>query len=501
MPYIMGIDLGTSSVKALIMSENGTIESTCSKGYSIDIPEDGFAEQSPEVWWKASAEAIHGCIRKSGLCPEEIKCVGLSGQMHGTVIIDKKLQPIRPAIIHCDQRSTLQAQAIKQLLGEKYIKNVLLNPVFPGFQLVSLCWIREAEPYYFEKIYKVLLPKDYIRLKLTGEVATDYTDASATLAFDIRKREWCFETIDRLSINRSIFPECFEPAMAIGQITRSSAKITGLAPGTLVVAGASDQVMQSIGNGVIYPGTAAITIGTSGQVFFPTRFPVFNDKLNTHTFCGALPDSWYCMGAILNAGVCLNWFKNKVYGNTNEAFSSIDKEILDVKPGSGGVIFLPYLTGERTPHINPYARGMFFGLTLNTDYKKIYKSIMEGVAFALKECFETCMDLGLEAETLIVSGGGARSPIWLQMLADIFNRELYTTNITEHACVGASIVAGVGCGIYPTIEHGCKKVVGISKQPIMPVRKNVEIYSEYFQIYKQLYRINAPMFHAINEVL
>ena len=494
----MGIDLGTSSVKAVIMSAGGAVMATGSRKYPVDVPENGFAEQSPELWWEACSEAVGECIGLSGLRPEMIKCVGFSGQMHGTVAIDREKQPLRPAIIHCDQRSTVQAQLIKQRLGDEYVRNILLNPVFPGFQLVTLCWMREKEPRLYEQIYKVLLPKDYIRFKLTGEIATDYTDASGTLAFDIRKREWCSETMERLGIDAAIFPECLETSAPSGRVTKAAAGHTGLAEGTLVVAGGADQVMQALGNGVTGPKFSTITIGTSGQVFIPTQRPVANDGLNTHTFCGAFPGSWYTLGAILNAGICLNWFKNKVCIKTDEAYNDIDREIADLKPGGGALIFLPYLTGERTPLMDSYAKGVLFGITLNSDYRHIARAIMEGVVFALKECMDTCSGLGLAPGTLIASGGGARSRVWVQMLADIFNREIYTTNTSEHACIGAAIAAGKGCGLYSSIEEGCRTVVKLMDHPAVPSDENVKIYGDCFSLYKEIYKANAPLFKRRN---
>lgn len=268
----------------------------------------------------------------------------------------------------------------------------------------------------------------------------------------------------------------------------------------MVVAGGADQVMQSIGNAVIMPGSATITIGTSGQLFLPTELPVLNSELNTHTFCGVSQDSWYTMGAILNAGVCWNWFRNEVLSNSEMTFVDIDNGIRQIQEQNGNVIFLPYLSGERTPHMNPNASGMLFGLRLNTNYWHILKAIMEGITFALKQSLETCIGLGLDPGTIIASGGGARSSVWMQMMADSLNREIYTTNIKEHACVGAAIVAGVGCGIYTSLEEGCNIVVKLAEEPVIPIPKNTEIYSEYYQLYKELYDTNAFLFRKASRI-
>ncbi|MBE3140106.1 MAG: xylulokinase, partial [Thermoplasmata archaeon] len=351
MAYLMGIDLGTSSVKTIIIDLQGKLMAVSSQSYNISVPMEGRAEQSPEKWWEACSQTIQNCIENSSIKPKDICGIGLSGQMHGTVIIDDKKRPIRPAIIHFDQRAIKDAQEIKEILGEDYIRENIMNPIFSGFQLVSLYWMKKVEPEYFANIYKVILPKDYIRLKLTGEIATDYTDASGTLAFHLKKREWNKDVLEKLDIPQDIFPKCFTPYEVTGYVTREAAENTGLAVGTPVVGGGGDQIMQAIGNGVVTPGAATVTIGTSGQVFFPVHAPILNKALNTHLFCGALPDSWFIMGAILNAGLCLDWFTNKVFPDNGIYFYDIDEKLKMFGQGNGGIVFLPYLTGERTPHM------------------------------------------------------------------------------------------------------------------------------------------------------
>lgn len=496
MPYLMGIDLGTSSVKVLILSIDGSVKAVSNRGYPIDVPIDGFAEQSPELWWKACVDAISECIIKSGLRSKEIKCIGLSGQMHGTVLIDKYHQVIRPAIIHCDQRSKKQVDYINEVLGEDTLYSITLNPLFPGFQVASLLWVMENEPQHYHTTYKVLLPKDFIRLRLTGEVATEYTDASSTMAFDVRERKWSETILSKLNMDPDKFPVCKSPFDIAGYISAEVSCQTGLAKGTAVVMGGADQPMQALGNGAIYEGIVTSTIGTSGQIFSPVKTPVINPAMNTHTFCNVGVDYWYVMGAILNAGLCLKWINENVLHYKD--FETLDLDASQVPVCSDGLIFLPYLTGERTPYLNSSARGMFFGLTLKHNGASMARAIMEGVAFALRDCIEILDTMGILINKVIASGGGARSDLWLQIQADVFGREIYRSNMVEQACVGAAITAGVGCRIYKGIEEACEAVVKIDNNPIIPQNKNIPTYNHYHEVYRNLYKRNFDLFEAVN---
>jgi xylulokinase len=485
MCYLMGIDLGTSSLKVIVMDEQGNIKAFSSQAYDIESPSTGYAEQQPEIWWQACCSCIRACLTRD-ISAKMIKCVGFSGQMHGLVLLDRNHQVIRPAIIHCDARSGVQVQTIKNKLGKETIERTVLNPIYTGFLLPSLCWVRDNEPHLFERVHQTLLPKDYLRYKLTGMIATDYSDASATLAFDIKGGCWSKEILDKVDTPISYFPQCYDADEVIGEVSRAAAAATGLEEGTPVVCGGGDQVMQSIGNGVTAPGTATINIGSSGQVFFPSDKAIVNPKLNTNTFCSYQKDSWFTMGATMSAGLSLKWFSS-LYQHD---YTYINEQIREIEPGSGGLIFLPYLNGERTPHVNEHLSGMLVGLGFGTDMPRIAHSVMEGVSFSLMQCIETCSELGLSADRFIASGGGAQSKVWLQMQADIYNVPLYIAKTKEQAAVGAAIAAGSGTGVYKNIPEGCQFAVKYEENVITPNKENHEQYMEYYQLYKRTYLLS-----------
>lgn len=480
MGYFMGIDLGTSSLKVQIMNEAGMIMGEAGKGYAISVPKYGYAEQNPEEWWDACCGCIQKSLSDSGISPEEIAGVGFSGQMHGLVALDSEGCVIRPAILHCDTRSAQQAERIKALLGEDMIREHLMNPVFPGFLLCSLCWMRQEEPGLYDRISVVLLPKDFLRYRLTGELGSDFSDASATLAFDVGKGEWCKPLLERLGLDESMFPSCHRSAEICGTVTRQAAALTGLREKTPVVFGGGDQIMQNLGNGVIASGDATVTIGTSGQIFIPTRQPVKNPALNTHTFCSLSDSQWFLMGAILSAGVCLKW-AGEVLGEGPEGFQNADSLAGRIKPGSEGLLFLPYLCGERTPLMDADIRGAFLGLKLSTGKEQLMRAVMEGVTFALKSCMDTCRQLGAAPDRLIASGGGTNSKVWLQIQADIFGQPLYIPNVTG-AAVGAAVAAGIGCHAYRD-EGEAREAIVRHVATIEPDEKNVSLYREYYGLF------------------
>lgn len=493
----MGIDLGTSSLKVEIMEEDGTVVGAAGQGYSIAVPQYGYAEQDPEEWWNACCRSIQRCLADSCVSPKEISGVGLSGQMHGLVALDQSGKVVRPAILHCDTRSGEQVGQIREILGEEMIRDRLMNPVFPGFQLTSLLWMQQKEPELYEKVAVVLLPKDFLRYRLTGTIGTDFSDASATLAFDIGRGKWCRELMDRLGLREEIFPSCHKSTEICGTVSRNAEAQTGLQAGTPVVFGGGDQIMQNLGNGVLGTQNATVTIGTSGQLFIPTRHPVRNPAMNTHTFCGLAADQWYLMGAILSAGVCLKWIR-EVLGEGEKDFYNVDILAGSVKPGSEGVLFLPYLCGERTPLMDADIRGAFLGLKLSTQKGQLMRAVMEGVTFALKSCMDTCRALGIMPQKLIASGGGANSEVWLQMQADIFGQTLYVPNVTG-AAVGAAIAAGIGCHIFRDVEEA-RGIVVREKKVVEPAEKNVAVYREYYQIFREATEHNGIVMKKIAEL-
>lgn len=494
MGYLMGIDLGTSSLKVQIMDEAGSIVGEAGQGYRILSPGYGYAEQSPEEWWEDCCLCIQKSLAMASIQKQELDGIGLSGQMHGLVALDRNGKVLRPAIIHCDTRSFRQAEEIREKLGEEVIGGQLLNPIFPGFLLPSLCWMRQEEPELYNRIRTVMLPKDFIRFRLTQEWGTDYSDASATLAFNVEKGIWCEEVIKKMELDRDIFPDCHKSAEICGSVTKEAAVMTGLAAGTPVVYGGGDQIMQNLGNGVIGSGDATITIGTSGQIFIPTERPIKNPALNTHTFCSLAADRWFLMGAILSAGVCLKWL-NELTGHAGAGFSNSDRLAAAVEPGSGGVLFLPYLSGERTPLMDADIRGMFLGLKLATQEAQLTRAVMEGVTFALKNSLDTCRGLGASPKRLIASGGGANSKVWLQIQADVFDQPMHVLNVTG-AAVGAAVAAGIGCGVYRDEREAGERIV-CERDVVEPEKKHTEIYREYYDIFKEASQTDSSLMQKV----
>ncbi len=497
MAYMMGIDLGTSSLKVIIMDETGNIKAQSAKNYQFDSPYNGYAEQKTEVWWDACCQCIKEALYRLDISACEVKGVSFSGQMHGAVFLDKNLQVIRPAILHNDARSGIQVRKMNDILGRKVVENLILNPIYTGFLLPSLIWVRDNEPDNYEKVRHVFLPKDYLKMMLTGEVVSDYSDASATLAFDIENVCWSEEILNRLDIPIEIFPKCFSTDHVVGKVTKKAARETGLSERTIVVNGGGDQVMQAIGNGATEPGLATVNIGSSGQVCFQSNRPIRNPNLNTNTFCGYQRGKWITMGATMSAGLSLKWF-SRLFVEAD--YNELDEEVKEVGPGSGGIIFLPYLNGERTPHVNPNLSGMFMGVNGNTRRPQMARAVMEGVSYSLMQCIEVCGELGLKVTELIASGGGARSAPWLQLQADIYHIPLKVSTMEEQAGLGAAITSGVGAGIYGSIDEGCRQVVKYQDKTYIPNGENHKVYEEYYQLYKDTYKASKDVIQRITEL-
>lgn len=481
MACLAGVDLGTSSLKVIVMDEDGTLRADISKGYQYDSPVNGYGEQDIEVWWQACAECFRQACAQVGAA--NILGIGFSGQMHGAVFLDKNLCQVRPAILHLDARSGRQLERMKETLPPELIRGVLMNPLYSGFLVPSLLWVRENEPDNYRRIRHVLLPKDYLRYKLCGELNSDYSDASATLAFDIRRMAWADEVLSALGLPRDFFPSCLASDAVAGRLTAWAAAQTGLLEGTPMAAGGGDQVMQSIGNGVIFPGQATVNVGTSAQVSFQADHAIENPALNTNTFCGYDKNHWYTMGATMSAGLSMKWL-GKLLGT---GYGQLDTDAEKVPPGAGGLLFLPYLTGERTPHLNPDISGMFWGLSVNTDRARLARAVMEGVAYSLRECMALCQSLGLSTDVYVASGGGTQSPLWMQIQADVYGVPLKVANVKQHAGVGAAIAAGSGIGLYQSIADGCRRVVKYGDKLYQPDPERHGIYGRYYQLYRQAY--------------
>lgn len=484
MNYLMGIDLGTSSLKTVIMSRDGQILASNAVDYQYDSPITGYAEQDPEVWWQACLSTVTSVIRQSGISTDDIRSVGFSGQMHGVVFLDKNYQVIRPAILHCDARSGEQVEKLNAMIPLSQRQQLFRNPVYPGFMLTSVLWIRDQEPANYERIAHVCSPKDYIRYKLCGVFSSEFSDASATLLFDYDHYRWSDEILSLAELPASIFPELTEPSAVVGQITREAAELTGLSESTAVTAGGGDLTMMAIGNGMVRNGDGILNIGTSGQVSFQIDQPVINPALNTNMFGSYHSGRWVLYGATMSAGLCLKWWRQTT---GNLPYDRVNEMVSKAAPGSGGVLFYPYLNGERCPHLMSDISSSFIGVNASTGYGEMTRAVMEGVVFNLRQCAEICGKLGFTADTYLASGGAARSDIWTQIMADVFNRPVKRVIGEEQACLGAALTAGVGIGYWNSIPEATDAVVRYQDRVTLPIPENVRIYEEYYQLFTAIF--------------
>lgn len=494
MRYLLGLDIGTSGTKTALFDEDGKTIQTATYGYELFQPQVGWAEQDPEDWWKACVKGIKDVIEKSGVQASDIKGIGLSGQMHGLVLVDKNHNVIRNSIIWCDQRTEKECDYMTKVIGEKRLIKITGNPALTGFTLSKLLWVRNNEPNNFEKIYKVLLPKDYIRFKLTDVFATEVSDASGMQMLDINTRNWSEELLDDLNIDKNILPNVYESVVVSGHVTEAAAKLTKLQVNTPVVGGAGDQAAGAIGNGIVSEGIISTVIGTSGVVFAATDTPRFDEKGRVHTLCHAVPNKWHIMGVTQGAGLSLNWFKRTFCAKEVEESDKTKVNIYDIltkkasksKPGSNGIIYLPYLMGERTPHIDPNVKGAFLGVSLINNHDDFVRSILEGVSFSLKNCLDIIEGMNVNISEIRVSGGGAESDVWRQILADIFQHSLTTVKASEGGALGVAILAGVGAGIYESVEDACNRIVK-GKEKVNPNTDLKDLYSKIYETYNSAY--------------
>jgi len=451
MSSLLGIDLGTSSVKVVVFAVDGTIRGMGSAEYPILTPSVGYAEQEPEDWWRATVLAVRQAMEKAGR--PDISGIGFSGQMHGFVLVGADRMALSPAIIWADQRSADLLPEIKSIVGSD-LKKCGTAPA-AGFLISTLFWLQRHQPELLDRALRLLMPKDYIRLKITGELGTDESDASATGIFDVERRVWADDLIARLNLPRSVFPVTNASIELVGTVTKDAAAELGLVPGIPVAAGSSDQPAQAVGNGLIDPPLGSVTIGTGGQVFVPLSQPLLDPKLRLHTFCHAPRTRWYLLGAMLSAGMALRWLR-AIIGNERFSYAELDRMAGEVEPGCEGLTFLPYIVGERSPIMDPRAKGAFVGLALRHGTGHLVRALLEGVAFALRQIIETMEDCGASLPKLVASGNGLGSPLWRQMLADVIERPLFQGQdayASERAGVGAAMLGGIGAGVLKGYEE------------------------------------------------
>ncbi len=498
MPLLLGIDIGTSGSKAVLITPEGSVTAEATTEYSMQVPRSGWAEQSPEDWWKATVASVRQVL--SHASGDSVAGIGLTGQMHGLVLLDDAGKVLRPCIMWNDQRTAVQCAEIEQKVGRAKLIGLAGKPALTGFTAGKILWVREQEPEVYRRVRHVLLPKDYVRFRLTGTLAMDVADGSGTLLMDVGKRVWSDELLKLLDIPREWLPTLHESYEVVAEVSADAAAATGLRAGTPVVAGAGDQAAQSIGTGIAREGIVSVTIGTSGVVFAATNQCRFDPTGELHAYCHAVPDTWHLMGVTLSAGGSLRWFRDALCDAEKAEAARAGRDVYDIiaelastaPVGSDGLLFLPYLTGERTPHADPDARGVFFGLSLRHTKAHMARAVLEGVTFSLRECLDLLCGLGQSCTRVRVSGGGSRSAFWRQMMADVFGTEIVEVNVTQGAAYGAALLAGVGTGVYTDAEQACERTVhetGSTKPG-----PNAGAYVDAYERYRDLYPALVPEF-------
>ena len=498
MKYLLGMDVSTTGVKALLIDERGNVAATATTELPLSTPKPLWSEQDPADWWQGAISSIKQVLQSSGIKGDQIIAIGLTGQMHGLTMLDKNGNVLRPAILWNDQRTGAQCDEIRNRLGKKHLIALTGNDALAGFTAPKILWVQQNEAEVYKKTAHILLPKDYVRYKLTGAYAVDKADGAGMLLMDIKKRDWSDEMLKALEIPSEWLPKAYEGSDITSVISKEAAEITGLKEGTSVIAGGGDQAAQAVGVGAVISGIVALTLGTSGVVFASTDHPFVEADGRLHAFCHAVPGKWHLMGVMLSAAGSLRWLRDTLFPGTD--YDTLLSPLNEIPAGSEGLLFLPYLTGERTPHPDPLARGAFVGLTIRHNRAHIIRAVLEGVAFGLRDSFELMKSAGLtKIEQVRVSGGGAKSHLWRQILADVFNAELVTVNTTEGAAFGAALLAGVGVGIWKDTEAACGACIQITGSTV-PQPTQVSKYERIYGLYTSLYPTLKTVSHKLNEV-
>lgn len=505
MSVTLGIDIGTSGTKTIAIDEAGQILASASAEYPCDYPRPGWSEQDPELWWTATVATVRDVLAKGHLKPADIKGIGLSGQMHGSVFLDGNGHVLRKALLWNDQRTAAECAEIEQRAGgREALVRMVANPALTGFTAPKILWVRNHEPETYSKIKQVLLPKDYIRYRLSGTYATEVSDASGTLLLDVANRRWSDELLGKLDIERSLLPDCFESPEVSATVSAAGSEATGLLRGTPIVGGGGDQPAGAVGNGIVRSGVVSASMGTSGVVFAHTPEPGFDPLGRLQRGCHAVPGAWHVMGVVLSAGGSFRWVRDEL-GQAEIAaardagvdpYELLCQQAATAPAGCEGLFFLPYLTGERTPHFDPQARGGWIGLTVRHNRAALIRSALEGVTFAMRDSLELIREMGVELTQIRVSSGGARSALWRQMQADIYGQDVCTINTHEGPALGVAILAQVGIGGYSSVPEACDRMIQVvDRTPTNPPTKAV--YDRAYPIFRGLYQDLAPRFHAM----
>lgn len=484
-PFFLGIDVSTTSAKALIMDSKGVVAAVASTPVSLSTPRPLWSEQDPQDWWVGTAASIRKALEQAGIDGSAVAAVGLTGQMHGLVLLDAGGRVLRPAILWNDQRTGAQCDEIRRRLGKERLIQITGNDALTGFTAPKVLWVQENEPEVYARVRHILLPKDYIRYRLTGDFGMDKADGSGTILFDLKQRDWSPEMLAALEIPASWLPPTFEGPQFTGRVSAEAAAATGLRAGTPVAAGGGDQAAQAVGVGAVEPGVIALTVGTSGVVFAPTQSALVEPEGRLHAFCHAVPGMWHFMGVMLSAAGSLQWYRDTLAPGVS--FDDLLKEAEEVPAGSEGLLFLPYLSGERTPHPDPLARGAFVGLTLRHGRGHLTRAVLEGVAFGLKDIFSLIRAAGLgQIRQVRASGGGTKGALWRQIMATVLEAELVTVNTSEGAAYGAALLAGVGAGAWKDVGSACSATIQITART-QPQTDLVEAYRQAYPVYRMLY--------------
>lgn len=514
MAHLLGIDIGTSGTKTLICDEKGHVLATATAEHPIYSPKPGWSEQKPDEWWTSTCTATKAVLKRANLKPADISGIGLSGQMHGSVFLGDGPKALRPALLWNDQRTAKQCDQITEKAGgRKKLIDLVANPALTGFTAPKILWVRENEPKIYDKIKHILLPKDYIRYRMTGEYATEVSDASGMLLLDVVKRKWSDKLLSLLDIDKSLLGKLYESPEVTGTLTAAAAKELGLKAGIPVVGGAGDQAAAAVGNGIVNAGILSATLGTSGVVFAHSDQPTRDPNGRVHTMCHAVPNKWCVFGCMLAAGGSFQWFRNELgfvevelarmltqkKGKHIDPYELLVQEAAEAPAGSEGLFFLPYLTGERCPHPDPCARGGWIGITTRTTRDMLVRSLLEGVTFGMRDAIEIMRQMNIPVTQVRAGGGGARSDFWRHLQADIYKAPLVLTNSTEGSAYGVAILAGVGTGVWKSVEEACKAAIKPTVK-IAPNKKMATLYDRYYAIYRKLYGDLKDRFAEISGV-
>lgn len=493
MDYVLGIDVGTGGTRAVLVDKAGAIaaSATC-EHVPFASPHTGWAEQDPHDWWKAAGSAIKQVL--ASVPSANVVCVGLAGQMHGAVLLDENNQVLRPALIWCDQRTQAQCDWLNSKIGERKIIELTCNPALTNFTLTKLLWVRDNEPEIWKRFRRVLLPKDYVRFRLTGEHAMDVAEASGTLMLDVTHRRWSEEMMAAAGLPMNCLPKLFESPEICARVSEAGAAHSGLKAGTPVVAGAGDQAGGAVGMGIVRAGAVSATIGTSGVVFAATDTPAMDAKGRVHTFCHAVPGRWHVMGVTQAAGLSFSWIRDLLRNDCAEpSFDKLTREAAAVPAGSDGVLWAPYLMGERTPHLDPNARGTLTGLAASHTRGHVVRAVLEGVAFSLRDTFSLFAEMKVPVNKIRLGGGGARSDLWRQIQADVYEHEVEILAAEEGAAYGGALLAGVGAKFWGSVEQACDAVVSVQTR-VKPEARSAAAIKKQYENYQRLYPALKPIF-------